>query len=55
MYVATSDYAGMITILYYTSMVLIPRYGPVRVVPIPRYGVVRVVCVDIKIPVITRT
>ena len=36
-------------------MVLIPRYGPVRVVPRPRYGMVRVVHVDIKIPFITRT
>ena len=46
-------------------LLLIPRYGPVRVVPRPRYGLVRVVPrpryelvrvvhVDIKIPFSTR-
>ncbi len=55
MYVVTSDYAGMITKLRYTPMMLIPRHGSVRVVSRPRYGMVRVVRVDIKIPFITRT
>ncbi len=35
-------------------MVIIPRYGPVRVVPRPRYGLIRDVHVDVKIPFISR-
>jgi len=53
-HVVTPDYAGVITNCDVHCW-LIPRYGPVRVVPRIRYGLVCVVRVDIKIPFSTRT